>query len=138
MLGVDVVERLHHWAPQLLRHPTTLGRTSLDGVDATVALLRVIVAGIHHHEFIRRSLKQIVRQRRDALLRDGDDDQILSPRCVPDCNSPGSRFASEPGERSGTARVGYGNLVPQSGEPPGESATNMPRTDDADLHFPFR
>jgi hypothetical protein len=47
-----------------------------------------------------------------------------------------ARLLGESGEGFWSARVGDGDLVPQSGKPPGEGAPDVARADDADLHEP--
>src|ERR1039458_2298003 len=59
MLRIDVIKRLDHRPAQLLRNPPALGHASFDPVDAAVALLRIVVAGVYDDHVVGNSGKQI-------------------------------------------------------------------------------
>jgi hypothetical protein len=61
MFCVDIIEGLYNWPPKLLRDPTALGHSILDSSDATVALLRIVVARIDDDYAFRYSGEQIAR-----------------------------------------------------------------------------
>jgi len=86
VIGVDVIESFYDRTAELLRHPAALGRAFLDTIDATIALLRVIVAGVDDDHVVRDSCEQILRQLRDVLLRDSDDDDVSVSCCFMNCH----------------------------------------------------
>jgi hypothetical protein len=49
-LGEDVVECLDHGMPDLLRDPLAVKHAPVDRIDAAIAKLRVVVAGIDHDD----------------------------------------------------------------------------------------
>ena len=59
VLSLDIVEGLDHGTVQQLRNPSAF---RFDCLDTTVALLRVIIAGIHDDDRIGRCREQIARQ----------------------------------------------------------------------------
>jgi hypothetical protein len=56
--GEDVVERLDHGTADLLRDPRAVEHAAVDRMDAAVAELRVVVAGIDHDDAARHVRKR--------------------------------------------------------------------------------
>src|SRR4029453_15371287 len=57
-LGEDVVERLEHGTPDLLRNPLVVKHAPVDRIDAAIAKLRMVVAGVDHDDAARHLRKQ--------------------------------------------------------------------------------
>src|SRR5437762_1767127 len=55
--GEDVVECLDHGTPDLLRDPLAVQHAPVDRIDAAIAKLRVVVAGIDHDDAARHVRK---------------------------------------------------------------------------------
>jgi hypothetical protein len=56
-LGQDVVERLDHGTHEPVRDPLAVEHASVDRIDAAIAQLRVVVAGIDHDDAARHVCK---------------------------------------------------------------------------------
>src|SRR6266571_7538076 len=67
-LGVDVVECLDDRSSELLRDPLAVEHASLNRIDAAIAKLRIVVAGVDHDDAARHVRKQPPRQIGDGLL----------------------------------------------------------------------
>src|SRR5258706_6891843 len=52
-LGEDIVERLDHGTPDLLRDPLAVKHASVDRIDAAIAKLWMVVADIDHDDAVR-------------------------------------------------------------------------------------
>jgi hypothetical protein len=63
--GRDVVKCLDHWTSQLLRDPLTLPHAVFDGVDAAVALPRIIVSRV---DYVPKSRSRTMLQTQAILL----------------------------------------------------------------------
>jgi len=122
MSGVNVVERFDHRPANLLLDPAALRQARLDRLDAAVALARVIVAGIDDNHPVRRIGEQTGREVRNILLRNGNHDEIHAANGFWDRHSGRAGFGGQVGERFGTSRVCYKNLVSQRGKATGQRA----------------
>jgi hypothetical protein len=66
--------------PQLFFYPATFGEALLDRVDTAIALLRVVIAGVHDDDLARVG-EQTTRQVGHVLFRDRHDDEVLVACC---------------------------------------------------------
>ena len=123
--GVNVVERFDHRPANLLLDPPALRQARLDRLDASVALAWVIVAGIDDNHPVRRIGEQTGREVRNILLRNGNHDEIHAANGFWDRHSGRAGFGGQVGERFGTSRVCYKNLVSQRGKATAQRAANL-------------
>ena len=67
-------------------------------------------------------------------MRNGNHDEIHAANGFWDRHSGRAGFGGQVGERFGTSRVCYKNLVSQRGKATGQRAANLACADDANLH----
>ena len=133
VLGVDVIERLDHGPSQLLLDPPALRQAVLDPVDAAVALPRVVVAGIHDDHVSAAPANNPAGRFGMFFWGMVTMTTSLPPRASVTVTAVAPVSAARSASVSGP-RVRHGDLVPQRGEATGESAADVARADDADLH----
>ena len=75
-LGEDVVERLDHGTPDLLRDPLAIEHAPVDRIDAAVANLGMVVGDIDDDDAARHVRKQSSRKIGDRLRWDRKDDDF--------------------------------------------------------------
>jgi hypothetical protein len=100
--GEDVVERLDHGTPDLLRYPLAVEHATVDRIDASIAKLRMVVADIDDDDAARHVRKQPSRKLGDRLRWDRKDD-----------DSSGFGDVDNPSRRR--ADIGPANVVRLSG-----------------------
>ena len=74
--GEDVVERLDHGTPDLLRDPLAIEHASVNRIDAAIAKLGMVIADIDYDDAARCVRKQRPRKIGDGLCWDGEDDDF--------------------------------------------------------------
>jgi predicted dithiol-disulfide oxidoreductase (DUF899 family) len=74
--GEDVVERLDHGTPDLLRDPLAIEHAPVDRIDAAIAKLGMVVADIDDDDAARHVRKQPSRKIGDRLRWDRKDDDF--------------------------------------------------------------
>ncbi len=77
MRRVDIIERFDHGVAELLFDPAALGEAVFDSGNAPVALLRIVISGIHHDDVWPEVTKKALRQIRNVLLGNRHDDEIF-------------------------------------------------------------
>ena len=75
--------------------PSGFGDPGLDAVQASVALLGIIITGIHDHHRIGYALKKILAELWDFPFRNGDNHDLSGVRSVLDGDRLRSCFASQ-------------------------------------------
>jgi hypothetical protein len=75
-LGEDVVERLDHGTPDLLRDPLAVEHAPVDRIDVAIAKLGMVVADIDYDDAARYVRKQPPRKISDGLRWDRNDDDF--------------------------------------------------------------
>src|SRR5579872_1871345 len=104
MLSIDVVEDLNYGMTELLLNPTALGHSVFNGLNESVALLRVVVAGVNDGDSIEAS-KEVSRQLGDIFQRNCDNHDFAASCGVGDGGGFRAGFLGEGGERVAAARV---------------------------------
>jgi hypothetical protein len=132
--GVDVVERLDYRTPELLRDPLAVEHASLDRIDAAVAKLRIIVAGINHDDTVRHVRKQPTRKIGDGLLWDRDDDDFSGFGGVDNGNGRRADLSRKRGQALRPSRVRNRDVMAELGEVARKCPSYVSSTDDSDSH----
>ena len=78
--GEDVVERLDHRTPDLLRDPLAVEHAAVDRIDPAIAKLGMVVADIDDDDAARHVREQPLREIGDRLRWDCEDDDVSGLR----------------------------------------------------------
>ena len=97
----NVVERLDHGTPDLLRDPLAVQQAPVDRVDAAIAKLRMVVADIDHDDAVRNVRKQVPRKIGNGLRWDREDDDFSGFCGVDDGNGRRATSAANAARLSG-------------------------------------
>src|SRR6185436_4870973 len=130
-LGVDVVESFDHGTPQVLRDPLAVEHASLDRIDAAIAKLRIVVAGINHDDAARHVRKQSPGKIGDGLFRDRDDDDFSGFGGIDNGNGGRADLGRQRGQTLRSSRVRNGDLMAKPGEVARECPADVSRADDS-------
>src|ERR1043166_7863011 len=107
MFCLNIIEGLYHRPSQLLRDPAALDHSILYSGDATIALLRIVVARVDNNYAVRDSGKQIARQTRNVLLRNCYDDDLATSGRFLNRDGSGARLRCKISQPLRTAGVSY-------------------------------
>src|SRR4030095_12474195 len=110
-LGEDVVECLDDRSPELLRDPLAVEHASLNRIDAAIAKLRIVVAGIDHDDAVRHVREQPPRKIGDCLLWDRDYDDFSCVGGVDDRNGRRADLHCQGGQAVRSSRVRNRDLM---------------------------
>src|SRR6266705_978828 len=133
-LGVDVVECLDYRSPELLRDPLAVEHASLNRIDAAIAKLRIVVAGIDHDDAVRHVRKQPPRKIGDVLLWDRDDDDFSCVGGVDHRNGRRTDLCCQRGQAVRSSGVRNRDLMAELGEMARECPSDGSSADDSDSH----
>ncbi|GAA3035226.1 hypothetical protein GCM10020000_10860 [Streptomyces olivoverticillatus] len=125
VLGEGAVERLDDAVPEVLLGPAALRQTLLDGGDPAVPLLGVVVAGVNDRDALGGLVEQPGRQVRDGLERNGDHHDLGAARRLRHGDGGGAGLLGQLRQGVRATGVGDGDVVPESGQPPGEVAADV-------------
>src|SRR5438105_13468324 len=132
--GEDVVERLDHGTPDLLRDPLAVKHASLDRGDAAIAQLRMVVTDIDDDHAVRRVREQRPRKSGDGLRRDREDDDVCGFDGVDDRNGRRADLGRERAQALRPSRVRKRDLTAKPGEVARKRRSHARSADDSNSH----
>jgi hypothetical protein len=97
MFCVNIIESLYHRPSKLLRDPAALDRSIFYPGDATIALLRIVVACVDNNYVVRDAGKQIARKTWNVLLRNSYDYDVATSGCLLNGDRRSARLSCEIG-----------------------------------------
>jgi hypothetical protein len=133
-LCVDVVERLDHGTPDLLRDPLTLGHSVIDLGDASIAKLGMVVTDINYDDAVRHVRKQPLRKFSNGLRWDCEHDDFSTLDGLGNGNGPHADLGRQRGQALWSSRVRNRDVMTELPEVTRKYASHASSADDSDSH----
>src|SRR5439155_7882381 len=137
-LGEDVVERLDHGTPDLLRDPLTVEHAPVDGIDVAIAKRGMVVADINDDDATRNVGKQLWRKIGGGFRRDRKDEDFSGFSSVKNGNGGRADLGRQRGKALRSSRVRNRNVMAELPEAARKCPSHASSTDDSDSHVSSR